>query len=177
VYLCVWASDFGCHGDTRVTSLLAPPPFCFFFIRWWMISIGFKRIEINWIKPPWIYKFLFEFFLVFCFDSVCFAVYVNIFRLIISVVFFFLFRFLCTHKNLFARHLSFYISTFCISRLVPKEGQQQQQQTISFLNVSVSAFILIFSFHIFLLPPPHPSSQSYVILLVNLLWICSQMEN
>jgi len=88
VYLCVWASDFGCHGDTSVTSLLAPPPFCFFFIRWWMISIGFKRIEINWIKPPWIYKFLFEFFfLVFCFDSVCFAVYVNIFRLIISVVF------------------------------------------------------------------------------------------
>jgi len=46
---------------------------------------GLKLIELN--RHEYINFFLNFFFLVFCFDSVCFAVYVNIFRLIISVVF------------------------------------------------------------------------------------------
>jgi len=115
VYLCVWASDFGCHGDTSVTSLLAPPPFCFFFIRWWMISIGFKRIEINWIKPPWIYKFLFEFFF---FGFLFWLGLLRCLREYISIdhfccIFFFGF---CVHTRTYLRAISRFISPLFVFR-------------------------------------------------------------
>jgi len=131
---------------------------------------GLKLIELN--RHEYINFFL-NFFWFFVLTR-CLREYISIDHF--CCIFFSFSVFVYTQEPICAPSLVLYLHF-----LYFEIGSQRRTATTTTNNFVSKCFSfrvhsnILFSY--FSPSPPHPSSQSYVILLVNLLWICSQMEN